>query len=142
MSIVPQNFGKAIGYAIVIWLCGFMWGTIVFAIPFLREIKPIPYLSSNPAISFPIIVIWIFLVTKFTKSYFKRVPNINHEALKLGLSFFILNAVLDLLVIVIAFGNGFQFYLSLSVWLAYAVLLVVPLKVGSGTRVSQANQVE
>jgi len=36
------------------------------------EIKPIPYISSNPAISFPIIIIWILLASKFTRSYFKE----------------------------------------------------------------------
>jgi hypothetical protein len=100
-------------------------------IPFLREIQPIPYVSSNPAISLPILILWIFLAAKLTRSYFSRVSPLNHEALKLGLTFLVVNIVLDVLVIVIAFGNGLQFYLALTVWLAYAILIVVPLSVGS-----------
>lgn len=132
MSFIPQNIGKAIWYAFIIWLSGFIWGTVVFMIPFLAEVRPVPYISSNLAISIPIIIIWIFLSSKLTRSYFKHTLNVDNEALKLGLVFFVINAMLDLLVIVIAFGNGLQFYLSLTVWLAYAILIIIPLKVGSG----------
>jgi hypothetical protein len=37
-----------------------------------------------------------------------------------------LNIVLDLLVLVLLFQSGFSYFVSLSVWIAYALLVVVP----------------
>jgi hypothetical protein len=49
---MPQKRFKAFGLAVLIWLVGFVWGSIVFMTPTLKATQPIPYISSNPAISF------------------------------------------------------------------------------------------
>ncbi|MGI8732426.1 MAG: hypothetical protein ACR2LM_03875 [Pyrinomonadaceae bacterium] len=55
---MPYQPVKAFLYAVVIWVVGFIWGSVVFMTPALRAVAPIPYVSSNPAITFPIILIW------------------------------------------------------------------------------------
>lgn len=50
---MPQKLFKALGFAILIWIIGFVWGSIVLMTPALRNVAPIPYVSRNPAISFP-----------------------------------------------------------------------------------------
>ena len=61
--------GKALMYAVVIWLVGFVWGSIVFMTPALKAVAAIRYVSSNPAISFPILFIWLIITYLFAKSY-------------------------------------------------------------------------
>ena len=106
MSLLPQKLGKAALYGFIIWISGFVWGTIVFMIPTLKGLRAIPYVSTNPSISIPIIILWIFLATRSAKSYLKTSSRADNEALKLGFSFFGVNFIMDLLVLVIAFGNG------------------------------------
>ena len=48
---MPYRFFKALGFAILIWIVGFVWGSIVFMTPALKNVAGIPYISSNPAIS-------------------------------------------------------------------------------------------
>jgi hypothetical protein len=54
---MPFRIGKALIYAILLWVIGFVWGSIVFMTPALKTVSAIPYVSSNPAISFPILFI-------------------------------------------------------------------------------------
>ena len=129
MSFMPQKLGRALTYSLLIWASGFAWGTLIFMVPVLRDAKPIPYISSNPFISFPIIILWILLARKLTKSYLTGCTPDANEGLKLGMSFLAVNFLLDVLVLVMAFGNGPQYYLSLSVWSAYTVLIFVPVRV-------------
>lgn|GEM_PF-675885 len=132
MSLLPDRPGKAIWYAVLIWLSGFVWGSIIFMIPVLKATEPVPYISSNPAISFPIILFWC-LLAKFLAGKYLTPDDTPNNGLPLGLTFLLTNVLLDLLVIVFAFNKGYQYYLSLSVWAAYAILVMVPLKVASKT---------
>ena len=52
------------------------------------------------------------------------------EGLKLGVLFALVNFVLDLLVLVLLFKTGFGYFASLTVWLAYCILVTVPCLVG------------
>jgi hypothetical protein len=45
---------KALAYAILLWIIGFVWGSIVFMNPELKNVTAIPYVSRNPAITFPL----------------------------------------------------------------------------------------
>jgi hypothetical protein len=56
-TAMPYKTTKALLYALFIWLIGFIWGSIVFMTPRLRTIAPIRFVSINPAISFPILLI-------------------------------------------------------------------------------------
>jgi len=122
--------GKALAYAVLIWVIGFVWGSAVFMTPALKTIPPIPYISSNPAISFPILILWIFVAYLLSKSYLRGVDNRAAEGLKLGVIFSATNILLDLVVIVVVLRAGFGYFASLTVWLGYFILVVVPTIVG------------
>jgi hypothetical protein len=127
---MPYKPVKAIGYAVLIWILGFIWGSIVFMSPALRATKPIPYVSSNPAISFPIILIWTVLTLLLARNYLKGATDRAGEGLKLGVTFVVVNFVLDLIVLVFLLQAGFKYFVSASVWFAYATLLLIPWIVG------------
>jgi hypothetical protein len=118
--------GKALAYAILIWVIGFVWGSVVFMTPALKKVSPIPYISSNPAISFPILILWILVAYLLSTSYLRGLDNRAAEGLKLGIIFSATNIFLDLVVIVIALRAGFGYFVSLTVWLGYFILLVMP----------------
>lgn len=123
---MPDKPIKAFAYAVLIWVVGFVWGSIVFMTPALKGTPPIPYISSNPAISFPIIFIWTVLTLLLARSYLKMAPEPARQGLRLGVVFTIVNFVLDLVVLVFLLGAGFKYFMSGSVWFAYATLILIP----------------
>ena len=123
---MPKKAGKALAYAIVIWIIGFVWGSIVFMTPALKSVRPIPYVSSNPAISFPILILWLPLGYLVAKSYLKGASEKNEEGIRLGLVFFLVNFMLDLVVLVLLLKAGFAYFISLTVWLGYLLLFIIP----------------
>jgi hypothetical protein len=127
---MPNKPFKAIISAILIWVVGFVWGSIVFMTPALHATKPIPYISSNPAISFPILLLWTVLTLLLARNYLKAAPNREREGLKLGMVFVVTNFILDLVVLVFLLQTGFKYFLSATVWIAYATLVVIPWIVG------------
>jgi len=127
---MPQRTGRAIAYAVLIWLIGFAWGSVVFMTPALKSISPIPYVSRYPAISFPVLIIWLLIAYVLAKNYLKTATDKANEGLQLGLMFAVVNLVLDLLILVLLFKNGLGYFASLTVWLAYFILLLVPWLVG------------
>lgn len=125
--------GKAFAYAILVWIIGFVWGSVVFMTPALRNIASIPYVSRYPAISFPVLIIWLLIAYLLARNYLKTATDKASEGIKLGLMFAAVNLILDLLILVLLFKNGFGYFASLTVWLAYAILLLVPRLVGALT---------
>lgn len=123
---MPSKLGKALAYAVLIWIVGFVWGSVVFMTPGLKNIPSIPFVSRYPAISFPLLVVWIFGAYLFARRYLKGIDNKSAEGLRLGFVFAVTNLLLDLLVIVWLFKNGFGYFPSVTVWLAYFILLIVP----------------
>jgi len=117
---------RAVAYAILIWLVGFVWGSVVFMTPQLKSVQPIPYVSSNPAISFPILLIWIPLTYLLAKNHLKSAKDRVAAGLRLGLLFVATNVVLDVVVLVIGLKAGLGYFMSLTVWVAYALLLLIP----------------
>lgn len=117
---------KAVAFAVIIWLVGFVWGSIVFMTPALKQTPRIPYISSNPAISFPILLIWAVLTYVLARSFLKRSADTENDGLKLGITFVVVNLFLDLVVLVSLLKAGFGYFLSLTVWTAYAMLVLVP----------------
>ena len=122
---MPERIGRALGYAVLIWLSGFVWGSVVFMTPALRNIAAIPYVSRYPAISFPLLLLWLLIAYLLARSYLKATDKAT-EGLRLGVLFAVVNFVLDLLVLVLLFKNGLAYFASLTVWLAYFILLTVP----------------
>jgi len=124
---MPQRICRALVNALLIWITGFVWGTVVFMTPALNDVSSIPYVSRYPLISFPLLLLWPFLSYLLARSYLKRTSgDPAGEGLKLGLTFALVNFMLDLLVLVILFKNGFGFFAYLTIWLAYFILLIVP----------------
>jgi len=117
---------KALGYALLIWIIGFAWGSVVFMTPALRIISSIPYISRYPAISFPLLIIWPLIVWLLARTYLRAAPDKASEGLRLGMVFAAVNLLLDLLILVLLFKNGLGYFASLTVWLAYLILLIVP----------------
>lgn len=123
---MPYRIGRAVIYAVLIWIIGFAWGCFVFMTPSLKNVRAISYVSSNPAISFPILVIWLGLAYILAKSYLKNTRDKIVEGLKLGVMFFAVNIILDLLFLVLLLKAGFSYFISLTVWIGYLMLVVIP----------------
>lgn len=122
---MPKRIGRALVYAVLIWITGFAWGSIVFMTPSLKNISAVPYVSRYPAISFPLILLWLLLAYVIARSYLRPATDKAAEGLKLGFLFVLVNFVLDLLVLVFLFKSAAIYFASLTVWLAYLVLLAV-----------------
>ena len=136
---MPRRFGRALGYAVLIWVIGFVWGSVVFMTPALKSISlTIPYVSRYPAISFPLLIIWILIVYPLSKSYLRATSGDASEGLKLGITFAGVNLLLDLLILVLLFKNGFGYFASATVWLAYLILLIGPWLVGRSQTAGRA----
>ena len=124
---MPQRIGRALAYALLIWITGFVWGSVVFMTPASKNIAAIPFVSRYPAISFPLLLAWPILAYLLARSYLKKASGDKAaEGLKLGFTFALVNFLLDLLVLVFLFKNGFAFFAYLTIWLAYFILLIVP----------------
>ena len=119
------SIGKAIGYGVLIWVVGFIWGSIVFMTPSLKSTAPIPYFSSNPAISFPIIVLWIPLTYLLARQFLKNSSTPEPHGIKLGLVFSEVNFVVDIIILVILLKAGVGYFARASIWLGYAMLFVI-----------------
>jgi len=123
------QYGKAIGYAVLIWVVGFVWGSIVFMNASMHA-APIPYVSSNPAISFPILVIWFVLTYVLARNFLKNSTSPEPHGRKLGLIFAEVNFVLDVIVLVILLKSGIGYFAALSIWFAYTMLFMMPWLIG------------
>ena len=88
------------------------------------------YVSRYPVISFPVLVLWLPMAYLLGRNYLRRAQNEAGEGLKLGLVFAGVNLMLDLIVLVLLFKNGFSYFASLTVWSAYLMLLLVPTLLG------------
>lgn len=98
--------------------------------PALKTVSAIPYVSTNPAISFPILFTWIIFTYFLAKSYLSVAGDKRSQGAKLGITFSVVNFMLDLLVLVLLLKAGFSYFLSLTVWFGYGILLVIPWVVG------------
>jgi hypothetical protein len=123
---MPQRPLKAVAFAVLLWVLGFVWGSIVFMTPALKATPRIPYISGNPAISFPILLVWIPLTYFLARSYLSKLDDPDKEGLKLGIIFSETNFLLDLIVLVFLLKAGVSYFASVTVWLAYFILLIIP----------------
>jgi hypothetical protein len=139
-ALQPERFrlGKALFYASLIWIVGFVWGSFVFMTPALKSVSPIPYVSRNPAISFPILAVWLVLTYILARSFFRSSEVPAADGLRLGLTFAVVNFILDLLLLVMLLKAGFDYFASLSVWTAYAMLIIVPWLTGLSLQKTRA----
>src|SRR5690242_2889431 len=94
--------------------------------PALKATPAIPYVSANPAISFPILLVWIPITYLFARICLSHSLNPTAEGLRVGIVFAGMNFVLDLLMLVLLLKAGFGYFASLTVWLGYLILLIIP----------------
>lgn len=137
--VMPFRIGKALICAVLLWVIGFVWGSIVFMTPALKTVSAIPYVSSNPATSFPILFIWLIVTYLLAKNYLKRAVDKVDTGLKLGITFSVVNIVLDLVVLVLLLKAGFGYFISLTVWFGYFMLLMIPWLVGRSLQVPRSG---
>jgi hypothetical protein len=126
MSLRPAKPKSALIAAILIWISGFVWGSIVFMTPSLKSAPPIRYISINPVISFPLLLLWAPLTFIFARRYLNGLEDKSIQGRNLGVVLSSVNFLLDLLVLVLLLRAGYGFFKSLTVWLAYSILLLVP----------------
>lgn len=123
---MSSQIRTALLYGVLIWVTGFVWGSIVFAVPALDDAPGIRGVSSNVAISFPILLFWIPLTWWLARRWLAAEPARTSAAIRLGAWFAGTNVVLDLLLLVLLFGGGLDYFASATVWLAYTLLAVIP----------------
>jgi len=114
--------GKAILYGILIWVVGFVWGTVVFMTPALKAVPSIPMFSRYPWISFPLLILFPLMAYGCSPKCVER-SDAGHGVPQVGLVFVAANLLLDWLVLVIAFQSGMQYFYFLSVWICYALVV-------------------
>jgi uncharacterized membrane protein YjgN (DUF898 family) len=127
---MPKKSVRAFIYGVLLWVIGFIWGSIVFMTPSLKRVAAIPYVSRNLFISFPILLLWLLVTPRMAKSYLNGVNEKAAAGLKLGIVFSVVNLILDLLILVLLLKAGADYFISLTVWLGYALLFFIPWQVG------------
>ena len=101
----------------------------MFMVPQLKDIPSIAYVSRYPAIGLPLLIAYPFLASLYTRNYLKAVGGKAREGLRLGIAIGLVNIILDVLVLVLAFKNGLSYFASLTVLLGYVILIAIPARV-------------
>jgi hypothetical protein len=120
---------KEIWYAIVLWLVGFVWGMIVFMVPFLKNVPSIPYVSKLPAVSVVLLPLYLVMLWYLAPRLLASAQAKAGEGLRFGIVLFLVTLVLDSLVYVLLLGSG-DYFAFLSIWVAYVMFLLFPWLVG------------
>ncbi len=123
---MPYRFGLALGLALVVWMSGFVWGSVVFMTPALKNVPEIPGVSRYPLISFPLLLVWSIAAVFLARAYLRGTPHKAAEGLKFGLVLALVNVLLDALVLAIAFGGGCDVFRYATLWVAYLLLMLIP----------------
>jgi len=124
---MPKKFGKAIGYSIVLWMVGIIWGSIVFMVPSWKDVAEVPYISQNPVMSIPNLIFYLILIYFFSKSYLKGIEDKKSGAGKFALTMFVVNLILDNLFIILFAGDWPNYLATLSVVFAYLMMIIIPM---------------
>ena len=102
---------------------------VVFMAPLPKKVPSIPYVSKLPAVSAVLtplyfVTLWYLASRLLASAQAKMV-----EALKFGIVPVLLTIVLGTLVYLLLLGSG-DYFVFLSIWLAYVMFLLVPWLVG------------
>jgi hypothetical protein len=116
-------------YGLLLWMIGMIIGTVVFSIPALKTVPPIDHVSANPAITVPVLLLWALVAWAIARRHLRRAADPIGDGLKLGVTLLLVNMVADAIVVVGAMKAGLRFYSFAGIWLAYAILLTVPVLV-------------
>lgn len=133
MTLRPRKFGRVVIYALLLWIVGFIWGLVVFAVPALKNVPSVPYVSKLPAVSIVLIIGYIGFVYLLARTRLKATSEKAREGLKFGLTLVLVNLLLDLVVYFFLFDSR-DYFSYLSIWFAYGSFIIIPLLVGRSTR--------
>jgi hypothetical protein len=133
------RLGKALAFAVLIWITGFVWGSIVFMTPALKSVPSIPYISRYPWISFPLLILWPFLTFVLSRIYLRQAQDKEREGLLTGVVFWGVNIALDFVVLVLLLKAGANYFASLTIWVTYVGLLIVPWLTGRAMQTASAG---
>lgn len=112
-----MNWGKAIGYGIVLYAIMFLLGSVLMFGPKLAgNVFGITMLIAS------IIVLWI-------ASMMYKIPNLS-IGVQVGIVWLVIEAVLDYVVLVQMFNKGSLSVYSWSLLTGYVLIVVVPALVG------------
>ena len=114
---------RALTWALLLWIVGFVWGSIVFAIPQLKSLPSIPYISKYPAISAPLLILYVPLLVFAGRRELSTATT--RQCLKFGAILSASTIILDLAVYFLILHSA-DYFLFLSVWASYVLLLLVP----------------
>lgn len=131
---LPYKAKKAVFYAILFWIVGFVWGSVVFIVPSLKNLSSVPYLSKYPAISFPLLIAYVILLFVLVPRYLKTTEHKKVEGLKFGATLSLINFLLDFFIYY-ALLNGADYFTYFSVWLTYILFIVVPQVVADDSKI-------
>lgn len=126
---MPYKFGKALLFSLVVWIIGLVWGSTIFMSSW-KDLSPIPFVSSNPVISFPLLVLMPLASFLLARVYLKEAENAVLEGLKFGLTVSVVDIIMDFLVYALLLGAGLGFFVSLTLWINYVTMGVAPYCVG------------
>jgi len=129
VPVRSNRLAVAIWYAIILWVVGFVWGTVVFMIPSLKNVPPISYVSKLPAVSFVLLPVYLVMLWYLARRHLGSTHARSIEGLKLGVVLILVTIVLDASVYVVLLRSG-DYFAFLSIWIAYAMFVLVPWFVG------------
>jgi hypothetical protein len=128
----------AVRYTLVFLAVGFVWGAVSANVAALRMAPPIPHFAHNRAVALPILVAWSALALLLARRYFKLTGAAATDGLRLGAVFAVAALLFDLVVVAGIVGEGWRHFGQPVLWLAYALLVLIPWLVGRATGASSA----
>jgi hypothetical protein len=126
---LESRSARGIGYAVILWIVGFVWGMIVFMVPALKNVPSIPHVSKLPAVSLVLLPLYLVMLWYLARRYLSSTHEKAVEGLKFGIVLVLVTIVLDTLVYVLLFGSG-DYFAFLSIWVAYLMFALLPWLVG------------
>ncbi len=111
------------GTSLALWILGFVWGVIVFAIPTLKNTPAIPYVSKYPWISSVLTVGYVILLYYISKKHLEGASSA--ERIRFGSIILAVNCALNLsgYFVLLHSADHFDY---LSIWVSYVLSIAIP----------------
>ena len=133
-ALVMKRLVRAVLLSGVVWVAGFVAGSLVYLVPHLRHLHPIPGVTLNVAVSLVVPVVWVPLLVVLSRRFVRAGPSAVGDGVLLGLWMAGTNLVLDRVVLVGWFEAGPSFHSYAAIWFAYLLVVLVPVVVALGRR--------
>jgi hypothetical protein len=128
----PLHPGGAVAYALMMLGAGFIWGAVAANVPAFRDARGIPFLANNWAIAVPVFMLWVSLSYIFARRYLQTWGGGPAEGLRLGAMFALAGLLFDAVVVAGIIGQGVKHFKQPILWIAYALVLLIPWFVARG----------